>query len=385
MNNAPHHTSKIITPMLYGNLNLINKKQLINFIIIPENNIRLTVIIMDGYKMKIKCDSCGRKEAIVYQPHTGKRLCKHCFINDIKQRVRMEVEKNKLFSSNDTLLLALSGGKDSFVLLDIMPHIHPPSKLIGLSIIEGIPNYNRKEDVTKMIKYARDRGVDIIITSFKEFIGYGLGEIVLKARKNGVLVSPCTFCGGLRRRIINVYAREVGATKTVTAHNLDDEVQTLFMNFLRGDPERLIRQHPRAPRLSEKFVHKVKPLRSIYEWEATMYAYLLGFRFQETECMFITQQPTLRARIRRWLYQLERSHPGTMLRLLKLFDELVEQHTMQAWNLPSLPHCKYCGEPTSFGRDVCKLCELLLKSGIKPSYTPRITLPEKVIEASIPD
>jgi len=310
------------------------------------------------------CDVCGVREAEVYQPHTGRKLCRQCFINDILRRVEDEIKRYHLIEPGDKVLLAVSGGKDSFVLLDTLSQLHDPSKLIGLSIVEGVEGYNRREDVERLRKYAAQRGVEVVVTSFKEFIGYSLDEIVAKAWKKGLKVSPCTFCGALRRRIINTYARMLGADKTATAHTLDDEAQTAVMNVLRGDPDRLVRQHPRAPRLSDKFVQRVKPLRRIYEWEAAMYAYFKGFRFQEAECPYINLSPTLRARIREHLMGIEAENPGSLLRILDTIDRVVEANLEEYRRLPPLPLCEKCGEPTAPGRRLCKTCELLEKIGI---------------------
>ncbi|MEM0115497.1 MAG: TIGR00269 family protein [Fervidicoccaceae archaeon] len=311
-----------------------------------------------------KCDRCNEREAAYYQHFTGLKLCGRCLIEDVKSRVKREIDRFSLIKSSDTVLLALSGGKDSFVLLDALSSIVDSSRLIGFSIVEGIPNYNREEYIARLKKYASDRGVDLVVSSLKEMFGYSLHDIVSRARAVSLEISPCTFCGAMRRRGINLAARMLGASKTATAHNLDDEVQTLFMNILRGDPERLIRQHPLAPRLSSLLVQRIKPLRKIYEREATAYAFELGFKFQETECPYITFQPTLRARIRHWLYMLERERPGAMLSILEKFDSLLIRKIAES-KYSDLPTCRICGEPTSIGRTICKLCELMQAMGIE--------------------
>jgi uncharacterized protein (TIGR00269 family) len=311
----------------------------------------------------VMCDICKKREAKYYQHQTGLKLCRECLLEDVRKRVKKEVERFSLIKEGDTVLLAISGGKDSFVLLDSLSSFVEPNRLVGFSIIEGIPGYNRDEYVERIKKYASERGIDVIIISLKDIFGYSLSEIVKLAREKGKNYSPCTFCGAMRRRAINLVARDIGATKTATAHNLDDEVQTLIMNILRGDPERLIRQHPLAPRFSELLVQRIKPLRKIYEREATAYAYELGFKFQETECPYIIYQPTLRARIRHWLYMLEKEQPGSMLKLLETFDLFI-LHKLGTLKYEKLPSCKLCGEPTSVGRDICKLCEMLNDLGL---------------------
>lgn len=308
------------------------------------------------------------RKAVVYQKHTGLRLCKECFMENVQMRVKAEIERWRMIEPGETILLGLSGGKDSWVLLDTLTQIHDPGRIIAVTIIEGIPGYNRREYAERVRMKAREYGVDHIMTSIKEYTGYTLAEIVERAFKNGLRVSPCTFCGISRRRILNHYARMYGADKTATAHNLDDESQAAFINLLRGDWEGLLRQHPQSQPASPLIVPRVKPIRKIYEWETATYAYLGGFPLQETECAYINLMPTLRARVRRALYRLEEERPGTLLRFMETLDTLLEEEASKLKPQP-LPRCEKCGEPTSHGRRLCKLCELLEKAGIqRPQY-----------------
>lgn len=320
----------------------------------------------------MKCSVCGVREAVVLQRHTGRALCKECFFDDVVSRVRKEVTRFNMFSDRDRLLLALSGGKDSFVLLDVMLKLHNPSKLGIVTIIEGIPGYNREEDIEWIKEASRKYGIELHLTSIKDYVGYSLGELVTRADELGVVVSPCTFCGVSRRRIINEVARELGYDRVLTAHNLDDEAQTALMNILRGDVLRLVQTHPAGPVLSHLFVRKVKPLRKIYEEEITSYAYLKSFRFQQTECPYIRFRPTLRAMLRGYLFSLERKSPGTLLRFLENVDDLVSKLVPKYSVLPELPRCERCGEPTAFGRRYCILCDLLTRVGIET--IPRVRL-----------
>lgn len=270
-----------------------------------------------------------------------------------------------MFTPNERVLLALSGGKDSYVLLDLMGELHDPSKMGVVTIVEGIEGYNRADDIAWILDMTKSRGIELHLTSFKEFSGLGLDELVSLDASKGLGASPCTYCGVLRRRIINYYARTLGYSKVLTAHNLDDEVQTYIMNLLRGDEGRLIQSHPLSPTLSKHFVKRVKPIRKVYEWETTAYAFIKGFKFQEVECPYIRFRPTLRAVIREYLYEIERSKPGTLLRILEAVDGYVERELLQrASKFSELPRCSACGSPTAYGRDTCVLCDLLRKIGV---------------------
>lgn len=271
-----------------------------------------------------------------------------------------------MFGPGDRILLALSGGKDSFVLLDVAKEVHDVSKIGIVTIIEGIRGYNRIEDIDWIVSIAKKYKIDLHVTSFKEYTGYDLDDFVGLGKLRNFEVSPCTYCGILRRRIINYYARSQGYDRVLTAHNLDDEVQTYIMNILRGDKGRLIQNHPLSKTLSRYFIKRVKPLRKIYEWETSVYAYMMGFKFQEFECPYIRHQLTLRAEIRDYLYEIEQERPGSLLRVLETIDNYVERELLsRPLGFEELPTCALCGAPTAQGRRICVLCELLDKLGIR--------------------
>ena len=321
------------------------------------------------------CDRCGAREAVVYQPHTGRRLCLKCFEEDIVERVRREIERwNMLRLGKTRLLLALSGGKDSLTLLYVMTQLHSINRMAVLTVYEGAGGGYRLREIENLKKFARSYGVDVAVVSFRDYIGADLAELVRAAREAKLGLKPCTICGTLRRRIINWYARLHGFEKVATAHNLDDEVQTLYMNILRGDLDGLLRLHPLSPTLSDKLVPRVKPLRKIYEWETAALAYLKGWELPVEACPLITEEASLRARIREALYRYEWRHPGYLLKTLERFDEEMLPLVKQLYDKPRLPLCEKCGEPTSYGRRVCRVCEII--DALKERLSRPLTLAE---------
>lgn len=248
--------------------------------------------------------------------------------------------------------------------MSVLAEIHDPSKIVAVTVIEGIEGGYHVEEARRLNRYARRYGVDHIIVSFKEYYGVTLAELVAKSRRKGLGIRPCTFCGVLRRRILNMLAKQARMDRVVTSHNLDDEVQTAIMNISRGDIVGLARQHPIANlEAGKEFIPRVKPLRKIYEWETTVYALKSGYPIPETECPYLKLDPTLRLSIRLKLYEIEWANPGTLLKLLETLDLIVEP-LARKYALKHLPLCKRCGEPTSPGRKICKACELLEKAGI---------------------
>jgi len=319
----------------------------------------------------VTCNECGVNPAIFLQRHTGKALCLECLRKDLINRVIAEITRNNMFEKDDRLLLALSGGKDSYVLLDIITRIHNPKNIGVITIIEGIPRYNRASNISWILEKTRELGIELHVIPFRSYVGYTLEELVLRAQELRVNVSPCTFCGILRRKIMNHYALTYGYDCVLTAHNLDDEVQTILADLMRGDLARFIQLHPLSKPLSKYFVRRVKPLRRIYEYEITAYAYATGFKFQEIDCPYITHAPTLRAKLREYFHKIEGRQPGTLLRVLDWYDKTVKtllDNKTLTYPSKELPQCPLCGSPMAFGRKYCMLCELLLKLKLPVRY-----------------
>lgn len=265
-----------------------------------------------------------------------------------------------MLKPNDKIAVAVSGGKDSVALLHILHRIEkkfPKSKLLAITIDEGITNY-RDEAIEIASENCQKLGVKHIIVSFKELYGHCLDEIIRVSRKtNGF--APCSYCGVLRRRALNIAAKRAGADKLVTAHNLDDEVQTMILNIIHGDALRIARVVPVLGNEDSQFVQRIKPLCKVPENEVALYAYLRKIRFQTTPCPYVSE--SLRNDIRNFLNRLEVKHSGTKFTIFRSFERIrpalkniVGQ--VQLWK------CEICGEPT-VGR-ICKPCQALKDIGL---------------------
>jgi tRNA(Ile)-lysidine synthase TilS/MesJ len=188
------------------------------------------------------CAVCKRRDAFFFRPYSGERLCEKCFAESIEAKVRGTIAKYQMFSFDDRIAVAVSGGKDSISLLHILAkteRAHPQASLVAVTVDEGIKGY-RDEALAIAAANCKTLGIEHHVVSFKELYGFTLDEIVTRVRvKGGRTVTSCAYCGVLRRRALNVAARDVGADKVATAHTLDDEVQTSLMNIFRGDILRL--------------------------------------------------------------------------------------------------------------------------------------------------
>lgn len=232
----------------------------------------------------------------------------------------------------------------------------PKAKLTAVTVDEGIKGY-RDEALKIARKGCQKLGVEHVIVSFKELFGYKLDELVKRLREKGADgegLTPCAYCGVFRRRALNSAARNHRATKLATAHNLDDETQTILLNILHGDLLRIARVRPVSSLTHSHFVRRIKPFCEILEKETTLYAYLKKIEFQGIVCPYAST--ALRNDIRNMLNRMEEKHPGLKYTVYRSAEKLWSsiENTAKA---EELGNCKMCGEPTV--NEICQPCKLL--------------------------
>ncbi|MCL2868946.1 MAG: TIGR00269 family protein [Candidatus Bathyarchaeota archaeon] len=288
-------------------------------------------------------------------------MCRKCFSESVEAKVRATITKYNMLKFDDKLAVAVSGGKDSLSLLHILAKLQkyrPKTTLTAITIDEGIKGY-RDEALDIAEKNCKTLEIPLHIISFKELFGLTLDEIITKLRAKGQIeLTPCAYCGVLRRRAINTAARNVGATKIATAHTLDDETQTVLMNILRGDTTRLSKEKPLTNQVHPMFVRKIKPFCEIPENESALYAYIKKIPFQDTPCPYASD--ALRNDIRTMLNNIEEKHTGTKFAISRTMERLrpaIEQMPTKE----NFKTCKECGEPSS--QELCKTCEMLQQIG----------------------
>jgi uncharacterized protein (TIGR00269 family) len=296
------------------------------------------------------------------RPYSGEKLCGRCFCKSIENKVRATISRYEMFQHNDRIMVAVSGGKDSITLLHILSRIEkafPEATLCAVTVDEGIRGY-RDEALKFAVKNCGKLGVKHIVTSFKEMYGYKLDELVSMIEEKGEKeLTPCSYCGVLRRRALNTAAREAGVHKLATGHNLDDETQTMILNILHGDALRITRVKPVLAVVHPKLIQRVKPFCMVPEREIAFYAYLKKIEFQGIPCPYAGT--ALRNDIRTMLNRVEKKHAGTKFTIFKSMERIrpaLEATAEEA----KLQDCKRCGEPTV--GELCKPCQMLEKLSV---------------------
>ena len=303
----------------------------------------------------MSCSICG-SPAVYYYRESELRLCKKHFAERFEERVRETIEKFGLLERGDRVAVAVSGGKDSLTTLYLLKKFSAVLgiEVFGLAIDEGIRGY-REYKLEALRRFSREIGVEVHVARFSEYFGSTLDNMVEILEERGFVYKPCTVCGVFRRYLVNKVARELGATKVATGHNLDDEIQVFVMNFLRGGLVNVAREgiltglyeHP-------KLVPRVKPLYFCREREVLAYTIISGIETPFVECPYVVY--SLRHKIRRWLNRLEKERPGSKERILALKHIVAELLRGTEYSRGEIRTCRECGEPAS--GDVCKACTL---------------------------
>ncbi|UUX91490.1 TIGR00269 family protein [Methanoplanus endosymbiosus] len=290
----------------------------------------------------MKCSKC-RQDAVLFQRYSGLHLCEDHFTIDLETKVKKTIRKEGWIKSGDKIAVALSGGKDSTALLYFLTKtfgIRRDVEIAAVTIDEGISGY-RSTQICKSI--AEQAGVEFHTASFKEHFGITLDEIVQKKGD----INSCSYCGVLRRQLLNRTARDAGATKIAYGFNLDDEAQSVMMNVLRGDAETLLRKQKPV----EGMLPRIKPFKTIPEREVALYARLQTTGYEERGCPY--SYNALRADVRGILNQYNYGHPATKYALLNLGEKFKSGIPADSTGAET---CATCGEPV-FGS--CRVCGIL--------------------------
>lgn len=177
----------------------------------------------------MKCRKCGDKAVINMRQHKL-ALCRFHFSDWIPEQTQRFIEKYHMFQPKDHILIAVSGGKDSLSLWEILSRLGYTTT--GLHIDLGIDErigYSKKSRFLTT-KFATDRNLNYRIVDFSADYGESIPALSENSRRGRG--KPCSVCGLSKRHILNRYAFENGFNILATGHNLDDEVAILFGNTL---------------------------------------------------------------------------------------------------------------------------------------------------------
>lgn len=324
----------------------------------------------------MKCRKCGR-EAVINMRQHKLALCDAHFLEWVPEQTQRFIEKYDMFTPQARILTAVSGGKDSLSLWDVLLRLgyRADGLYIGLGIDGGVDYANQshvmcdrflagiRAELADRNSQAADLQAAPADSDWKPTLHvvdlaqvYGETIPQVAARTMRGRGKPCSVCGLVKRHVMNRVARDGGYDVLATGHNLDDEVAVLLGNTLSWNTGYLLRQAPVLPADKPGLARKVKPFFRFYERETAAYALVRGIEYIYDECPFAEGSTSIAHK--EILNQMEKDSPGVKLRFYLDFLRAREQglFAQQAAHV-ELNACDKCGQPTS-APGLCAFCRL---------------------------
>jgi uncharacterized protein (TIGR00269 family) len=320
----------------------------------------------------MKCRKCGGTAVLNMRQHKL-ALCADHYLEWLPEQVERFIEKYRMFTRDEKVLVAVSGGKDSLGLWDLLHRLgyRTEGLYIGLGIDGGIGYSDQSRQFSE--QFAAGRGLALHVVDVEQRFGATIPELsVISNRGHG---KPCSVCGLNKRYLMNRAALEGGFDVLVTGHNLDDEVAVLMQNTFNWASGYLARQSPVLP-ANAGLVRKAKPLCRIYEREMTAYCLVRGIDYIYDECPHAAGSSTIY--YKEILNKMEEDRPGAKLQFYLSFLQAKAQGLFADVEAQvDLHPCDRCGQPTSAPGE-CSFCRLWDKVRlVKTTVTAR---PETIAE-----
>jgi len=283
----------------------------------------------------VKCTRCKAAAVIEIRRHNA-AYCGECFVAVFRNQVARSIDQWAMFTTSDRVLAAVSGGKDSLALWDVL--LDAGYDVTGLYLGLGIGEYSDRSRSAAQA-FAKDRDAALLTLDLADVYGF---DIPTAGRKGSR--STCAVCGLSKRYAFNKAAIDGGFDAIATGHNLDDEAATLLGNTLRWNTEYIARQAPVLP-TDEGLVKKVKPLHRISELETAAYAFLRGIDYVVEECPLVAGNTQLR--YKEAMNTIESRSPGTKAQFFLGYLDRGRPIFRSVGDRPDLRPCGNCGQPTT--------------------------------------
>jgi len=308
----------------------------------------------------VKCRVCRGPAVIDVRRHNA-NFCAEHFLRLCRDQVARAIGDHEMLDPGDRVLVAVSGGKDSLAVWDILVELG--YRADGLYLGLGIDDYSPESEAFARA-FADERGLSLQVVDLPTDYGYDIRNGARTAKR-----VPCSACGLSKRHLFDEAARRGGYDAVATGHNLDDEAAVLLGNVLRWQGEYLARQRPVLP-AGDGFPRKVKPLVRLGEREMAAYCVLRGIDYMVEECPMAAGNKHIG--YKEALNSIEERSPGTKQAFYFGFlDRAVDRFAPDDDERPAIGRCARCGAPA--GGEVCAFCHLLERiGGHLPSDVPDV-------------
>lgn len=234
----------------------------------------------------------------------------------IVKAVGQAIGDYRMIEQGDRVMVCLSGGKDSYTLLDVLLHLRKKApvdfEVVAVNLDQGQPGF--PTDV--LPRYLSGLGVPFDILTQDTY------SVVKEKTPEGK--TTCSLCSRLRRGILYGHARKIGATKIALGHHRDDILETLFMNMFFG-----ARLKAMPPKLQSDDGSNVVIRPLAYVAEADIIRYAQARAFPVIPCNLCGSQENLQRKIiGEMLETWEREHPGRLHNILKSLTRVTPSHLL---------------------------------------------------------
>jgi uncharacterized protein (TIGR00269 family) len=299
----------------------------------------------------VKCTVCKQPAVIDIRRHNA-NFCGEHLLRLCRDQVAKAIKDFDMFEPHQRLLVAVSGGKDSLAVWDILLELGYQAD--GLYLGLGIGDYSDASGETARA-FAAERALTLIEVDIPTEHGFDIPTGAKAARR-----VPCSACGLSKRHLFDEAARQGGYDVLVTGHNLDDEAAVLFGNVLHWQADYLGRQLPVLPE-RQGFPRKVKPLVRLGEREMAAYCVVRGIDYIVEECPMAVGNKHLG--YKEALNAIEATSPGSKHSFYFGFLERASSRfaAEALAEQDDLHPCTRCGAPTT--GEECAFCKLAERAG----------------------
>ena len=258
----------------------------------------------------------------------------------LARKVTRAIVEHGLIRDGDRVMVGLSGGKDSWALLQILDvlRVRAPIEfsLVAVNVNSGYANF--RHDLVEQACAARGWELHVEHTT--------IGAVIDDVLDDGE--TPCSLCARLRRGVLYRVADSVGATRIALGHHLDDFIETALLNLffqgsLKAMPARLVSDNRRHV--------VVRPLVYVTEAEARAYAAEAGLPVIGCCCPACGDLSLKRQRMKRLIADFEREHPDLKHSMIAALGNVVPSHLLDRTLQPVAQDPRPAPPPTAEPHD----------------------------------
>lgn len=294
----------------------------------------------------MKCQVC-RGPAIIDVRRHNANFCSEHFLRLCRDQTAKSIKQFGMLEPSDRVLVAVSGGKDSLAVWDILLQLGYDAEGFYLGL--GIGDYS-DTSLDHAWRFAEERGLTLHTGDLLRDHGFDVTHGSRAANR-----VPCSACGLSKRHLFDEAARSGGYDAIATGHNLDDEAAVLMGNVLHWQTEYLGRQLP-VLEARNGFPKKVKPLVRLSERDTAAYCLIRGIDYLVDECPMAVGNKHLSYKAA--LNDIEHDSPGAKHAFyFKFLAQAAERFRPGPTDeVVEISPCERCGAPSS--NQVCSFCAL---------------------------